>query len=104
MVKRSRVLLYVVMGAGLVVSLGAFALLPKWRRTQYTNNQDSIGGVLILGLILAFSPMVLGAILPSPSRWAPDAMNRYFESLRTEVLIELIETATELDIQQRNSP
>ena len=102
MVNRNRGLLYVVMGAGFVISLGVFYVLPKWRRTQYANKQDSVGGPLILGLILAFSPLVLGAILPSPSRWAPDAMNKYFESRRTEALIELIEIATEIDNQQRN--
>lgn len=102
MVKRNRVLLYAVMGAGFMISLVFFYVLPKWRRASYANEQDSIGGALILGLVLAFSPMLLGAILPSPSKWAPDAMNRYFESRRTEALLELVQMATELDLQQQN--
>ncbi len=102
MVKRNRVLLYVMMGIGFMISLGFFYLMPKWRRSSYANEQDSIGGAIMLGLLLAFSPLLLSSILPSPSKWAPDAMNKYFESRRTEALIELVEIATELDLQQRN--
>ncbi len=102
MVKRNRVLLYVVMATGFVVSLGVFYALPKWRRARYAHDHNPLGGTLVLGFLLAFSPMMLGKVLPSPSRWAPDAMKRYFESRRVEALIELGELAMELDIQGRN--
>lgn len=102
MVKRNRVLLYVVMAAGFVISLGVFIALPKWRRAKYAHDHNPLGGALVLGLLLAFSPMVLGTVLPSPSRWAPDAINRYFESRRVDALVELEELAMDIDILRRN--
>ena len=103
MVKRNRVLLYVVTTAGFVISLGVFYALPKWRRASYAHDHNPFGGALVLGFLLVFSPMILGTVLPSPSRLAPDAMNRYFDSRRVDALVELEELAMEIDIQQRNN-
>lgn len=102
MVERNGVIFYAVMGAAYALSLGIFYALPMWRRKQYAYEHSPLGGAFLLGLVLSFSPIILSAVLPAPNRLAPEAINNYFESQRTETLAELTELAIKLDKQQRN--
>src|SRR3989344_3547835 len=104
MVERNRILFYAVATLGFVLAVVAFYVLPRWRRTEYANAPNALGIALLLGLILAFTPTLLGLVLPSPSRWAPDAMNRYFESRRAVAFEQLIDLASEHELQQRRKP
>lgn len=102
MVKRNRILIYFVMGAGFLISLGLFYSLPKWRRASYAHDRNALGGSIVLGLLLTLSPMVLSIALPSPSQWAPDAINKYFNSQRADALLKLKEIAKEIDTKWLN--
>jgi hypothetical protein len=104
MVKRNRLLLYAVMSLGFVASVGAFFALPRWRRTPYADATNVLGLTLLLGLLVAFSPMLVRIVLPPPSRWAPDALREYFDSRRAATLEQLTEVATAHDLQQHNKP
>lgn len=104
MVERNRVLLYAVMILGFVLPVAAFYAVPKWRKAQYADEPNAFGPALLLGFLLAFSPMLLATVLPSPSRWAPDAMHKYFESRRAAALEKLTEVAIAYELQQREKP
>lgn len=97
MVERNRIIYYAVMGVAVALSLGIFYAVPRWRRKHYAFEHNPLGGALILGFILSLSPIILGMVLPSPSRWTPESINKYFESRRSEALAKLTELAIKLD-------
>ena len=98
MVKRNRILLYIVMGAGVLISLFVFCVLPKWRRSNYFDGHNNhLSGIIMLGLLTALSPILFGIVLPSPSKWAPDAVIKYIDSKETKAIQRLEELAKEID-------
>jgi hypothetical protein len=104
MVERNRILLYVVMVAGFLLSIIVFYMFPRFRGKINSWDEAPIGGILILGFLLSISHIVVGPLLPAPSRWAPAVLNDYFEARRGESLQRLTEMATERDSRQHDHP
>jgi hypothetical protein len=98
MVKRNRILLYIIMGAGIITSFLLFYAIPKWRKRKYFQGSYSYAsGVIGLGMLAAFSPILYGFVLPSPSKWFPDKIVKYIDSKEIKEIHNLQKQAKELD-------
>jgi len=98
MVKRNRILLYIVIGTSVMTSFLVFYVLPMCRKSNYFHSHSiDLAGIIGLGLLTAFSPILFGVVLPSPSKWAPDTVVKYIDSKRTMEIQKLEELSEELD-------
>ena len=98
MVKRNRIVLYVTMGAGIMTSFLLFYAIPKWRKRKYFQGSYSYAsGIIGLGMLAAFSPILYGFVLPPPSKWFPDKIVKYIDSKETKEIHNLQEQAKDLD-------
>lgn len=95
MVERNRILLYTDLVAGFLLASIVFYVFPRFRGKINARDGASIGGILLLGFLLPISQIVVGSLLPAPSRWAPAVLNDYFEARRGESLQRLTEMTAE---------
>ncbi len=98
MVKRNSLILYIIMGIGIMTSFLFFYAIPKWRkRTYFQGGYSYASGIICLGIWAAFSPILYAFVLPSPSKWFPDKIVKYIDSKEIKEIHKLQEQAEDLD-------